>query len=145
MQIGIIAWSQGVKTAEGWFLPRIQDQRIADDRSRGSLSWRNRNPGNLECEGDKGEKNGVYAVFSTMDVGMMALQRLLMEYVEKHPTWTLREATNYYINGKTESIKQNSDSYLKTVISVCSPLLGTDAITPETSIQTIATMTATRQ
>jgi len=81
----ITEWAQAIKAHEGW-LP-------------GSRSFRNNNPGNLKGRGDAGTDADGFAVFSSSDLGMAALERDLSAKVEKYPNFSILQIMTRYLGG----------------------------------------------
>ena len=62
----IIQWAKAIKEEEGWFAPR-------KEYPRGSVSWRNNNPGNLRYSKFQVRIKNGYSVFDTYIDGWKAL------------------------------------------------------------------------
>jgi hypothetical protein len=83
-------WANAIQAHEGW--------------KKGSMSFRNNNPGNLTGEGDAGfewdkEHAHKFAKYSTVEAGMGALKRDLKGKALKYPDYTVLQIMNRYLGG----------------------------------------------
>ena len=82
---------EAIKTKEGWFAPGENPKY-----PKGSLSWRNNNPGNCRCSpvGYKPIYGTVlcvnrFAKFKTYEIGMLYLKNLVLNTAKSNPNWTI--------------------------------------------------------
>jgi hypothetical protein len=125
--------ANGVQTAEGFFTPGTTAGGVT--YTNGSLSYQNNNPGNIEGSGDAGS-SGPYAVFSSYGAGFSALVSTVTDDFLQNDSWTLQQASNYYVNGNPSSTAQNSVNYAGVLAQAISSAIGL-SVTPSTTIGAI--------
>ncbi|HVW78783.1 MAG TPA: hypothetical protein VHB45_14315 [Alloacidobacterium sp.] len=73
-----------------------------------SVQYTNNNPGNI---------GGINASFADIGDGWDALYNWIQSHAAEHPSWSISQFINYYVNGDINSTAQHADNYSSYVAS----------------------------
>lgn len=76
---------EAIKTYEGWNLPNL------DNNPNGSVSWRNKNPGNLRSSPFEAGKRYGFSYFANDIIGFLALQWDILQKAKGNTSTSLNK------------------------------------------------------